>query len=110
MADDKSPYRPRIKANAAESILPVAGLRGLRGHRAQTLQRCVKNVKEGRAVVTSLKVLESKREQVAPPPCVVVDMRSVTLVRRHTAKTQDKLYGDDHLCNIVSRYAQTHGS
>lgn len=60
MADDRSPYRPRIKANAAESILPVAGLRGLRGHRAQTLQRCVKNVEEGRAVVTSLKVLESK--------------------------------------------------
>ncbi|CAN0516944.1 unnamed protein product, partial [Ectocarpus sp. 12 AP-2014] len=59
MADDRSPYRPRIKANAAESILPVAGLRGLRGHRAQTLQRCVKNVEEGRAVVTSLKVLEA---------------------------------------------------
>ncbi|CAM9236271.1 unnamed protein product, partial [Ectocarpus fasciculatus] len=59
MADDRSPYRPRIKANAAESILPVAGLRGLRGHRAQTLQRCVKNVEDGRAVVTSLKVLEA---------------------------------------------------
>ncbi|CAM9303716.1 unnamed protein product, partial [Hapterophycus canaliculatus] len=59
MADDKSPYRPRIKATAAESILPVAGLRGLRGHRALTLRRCVENVEEGRAVVTSLKVLEA---------------------------------------------------
>ncbi|CAM9294212.1 unnamed protein product [Scytosiphon promiscuus] len=59
MADDKSPYRPRIKANAAESILPVTGLRGLRGHRALTLKRCVENVEEGRAVVTSLKVLEA---------------------------------------------------
>ena len=56
MADDKSPYRPRIKAGAAEATLFVTGLRGLRGHRAQTLERCVKNVEERRAVVTSLKV------------------------------------------------------
>lgn len=57
MADDRLPYRPRIKASAAESIVPVTGLRGLKGHRGQTLERCVNNVKEGRAVVTSLKVL-----------------------------------------------------
>lgn len=56
MADDKSAYRPRIRATAVESILPVAGLRGLGGHRALTLKRCVENVEEGRAVVTSLKV------------------------------------------------------
>lgn len=56
MADDKSPYRPRIKAGAAEGTLFVTGLRGLKGHRAQTLERCVRNVKERRAVVTSLKV------------------------------------------------------
>lgn len=56
MADDRSPYRARIKASAAESILPVTGLRGLKGHRPLTLERCVNNVEEGRAVVTSLKV------------------------------------------------------
>lgn len=61
MADDKSPYRPRIKAGAAEATLFVTGLRGLRGHRAQTLERCVRNVEERRAVVTSLKVASTIR-------------------------------------------------
>ena len=63
MADDRSPYRPRIRATAAESILPVTGLRGLKGHRALTLKRCVENVKEGRAVVTSLKVRHKRDER-----------------------------------------------
>lgn len=66
MADDKSPYRPRIKAGAAEATLFVTGLRDLRGHRAQTLERCVRNVEERRAVVTSLKV--SVTTMVSPRP------------------------------------------
>lgn len=57
MADDVSPYRERIRSAAADAIMFVSGLRGLKGHRAQSLERCVKNVRDGRAVVTSLKVL-----------------------------------------------------
>lgn len=56
MTDDRSPYRPRIKTGAAEAMLFVSGLRGLKGHRVPTLERCVKNITDGRAVVTSLKV------------------------------------------------------
>lgn len=56
MADDSSPYRERIRGAAAEAITFVSGLRGLKGHRSQTLERCVNNIREGRAVVTSLKV------------------------------------------------------
>ena len=56
MVDDGSLYRPRIKSGAAECILVVTGLRGLKGYRAQSLERCVKNINEKRAVVTSLKV------------------------------------------------------
>lgn len=76
MADDRSPYRPRIKASAAESILPVTGLRGLKGHRVLTLERCVNNIKEGRAVVTSLKVCADarggwRREKNTKRRCVI---------------------------------------
>lgn len=56
MADDRSLYRPRIKAGAAGCILGVTGLRGLRSYRQQTLRRCVENIRGKRSVVTSLKV------------------------------------------------------
>lgn len=56
MVDDTAPYRERIRGAASEAIMFVSGLRGLKGHRAQTLERCVNNIRERRAVVTSLKV------------------------------------------------------
>ncbi|CAM9251015.1 unnamed protein product, partial [Choristocarpus tenellus] len=76
MVQDDSPYTERIARKAEEALLEVYGFYNLANHRPSALQQCVKHLTQGRAVVISLKLMESVLDQFTLTSTTVYDRMS----------------------------------